>query len=178
MRETGIDCWVVINREYAEDPVYLTLVPEPVYSARRTSILVFFDRGPEKGVERLTVNRYPFTGYYDAAWEGGDLDALWKRLGVILGERNPKKIAIDVSRNWAFADGLSHGLHERLMEVLDAPLRARVTGAENLVVRWLETRTALELQTYPARRGHRALRHRRGPSRRRSSRPASPPPMT
>lgn len=149
MRETGIDLWVVINREYAEDPVYLTLVPEPVFAARRTSMLVFFDRGKDKGVERLTVNRYPFPGYYEAAWEGGDLDAQWKRLGEIIRERNPKKIAVDVSRNWAFADGLTHGLHERLMSVLDEPLRARVVSAENLVVRWLESRTAMELQSYP-----------------------------
>ncbi|MEA2464324.1 MAG: hypothetical protein QOJ98_2071 [Acidobacteriota bacterium] len=149
MRETGIDLWVVINREYAEDPVYLTLVPEPVFAARRTTMLVFFDRGAEKGVERLTVNRYPFGEFYQAAWEGGDLDAQWKRLGEVIRERNPKKIAIDTSRNWPFADGLTHALHERLMEVLDAPSRSRVVSAERLVVRWLETRTALELQSYP-----------------------------
>jgi hypothetical protein len=149
MREAGIDLWVVINREYAEDPVYLTLVPEPTFAARRTSMLVFFDRGPEKGVERLTVSRYPMPGYYEAAWEGGDLDAQWKRLGEVIRERNPKKIAVDVSRNWAFADGLSHGLHERLMEVLPSDLKPRVVSAENLVVRWLETRTAKELEAYP-----------------------------
>lgn len=151
MRETGTDLWVVINREYAEDPVYLTLVPEePTFSARRTSMLLFFDRGPEKGVERLTVNRYPMPGYYEAAWEGGDLDAQWKRLGEVIRERNPKKIAIDVSRNWAFADGLSHGMHERLMEVLTPEMKSRVVSAENLVVRWLETRSEKELQAYPS----------------------------
>jgi hypothetical protein len=149
MRETNIDMWIVINREYAEDPVYLTLVPEPVFAARRTSMLVFFDRGKEKGVERLTVSRYPFRGYYDAAWEGGELDAQWKRLGEIIRERNPKKIAVDVSRDWAFADGLTHGLHERLMSVLDESLRKRVVSAENLVIRWMETRTPMELQSYP-----------------------------
>jgi hypothetical protein len=72
MRETGIDFWLVINREYAEDPVYLTLVPEPVFAARRTTMLVFHDRGGEKGVERLTVSRYPMPGFYEPAWEGGD----------------------------------------------------------------------------------------------------------
>ncbi|HEX6084942.1 MAG TPA: M24 family metallopeptidase [Thermoanaerobaculia bacterium] len=149
MRETGIDMWVVINREYAEDPVYLTLVPEPVFAARRTSMLVFFDRGAEKGVERLTVNRYPMPGYYEAAWEGGDLDAQWKRLGEIIRERNPKKIGVNVSRDWAFGDGLTHGMHERLMAVLDAPLRTRVVSAENLALRWLEQRTAMELEVYP-----------------------------
>ena len=149
MRETGIDMWIVINREYAEDPVYLTLVPEPVFAARRTTILVFFDRGAEKGVERLTVSRYPMRGYYDAAWEGGEIEEQWRRLAALIRERNPKRIGINVSRGWAFADGLSHSLHERLIEALDPSLRSRVTSAENLVVRWLETRTALELEAYP-----------------------------
>jgi hypothetical protein len=148
MRETGIDMWVVINREYAEDPLYLTLVPEPTFAARRTTMLVFFDRG-EKGVERLTVSRYPLTGFYDAAWQGGNLDAQWKRLGEVIRERNPKKIAVDTSRTWAFGDGLTHAMHERLMSVLDAELRGRVVSAENLAVRWVEQRTAMELETYP-----------------------------
>lgn len=149
MRETGIDMWLVINREYAEDPVYLTLVPEPAFAARRTTMLVFFDRGADKGVERLTVSRYPIRGYYEAAWEGGDLDAQWKRLGEVIRERNPKKIGINVSRDWAFGDGLTHGMYERLLAVLDPPLRSRVTSAENLALRWLEQRTAKELETYP-----------------------------
>lgn len=149
MRESGIDMWVVINREYAEDPVYLTLVPEPVFAARRTSMLVFFDRGADGGVERLTVNRYPIRGYYEAAWEGGDLDAQWKRLGEIIRERNPKRIGINVSRDWAFADGLTHGLYQQFIAALDPSLHDRVTSAADLVIRWMETRTPLELQAYP-----------------------------
>jgi hypothetical protein len=143
MRETGIDMWVVINREYAEDPVYLTLVPEPAFAARRTTMLVFF------GDERLTVSRYPLRGYYEAAWEGGEIDEQWKRLASIIRERNPKRIGINVSRDWAFADGLSHALHERFIESLDPALRGRVVSAENLVIRWLETRTPMELEAYP-----------------------------
>src|SRR5688572_26784101 len=101
MRETGFDMWIVINREYAEDPVYLTLVPEPVFAARRTTMLVFSDRGAEKGVERVTVSRYPFRGYYDAAWEGGQLDEQWTRLAAIIRERDPKRIGVNTSRDWA-----------------------------------------------------------------------------
>ncbi|HUP44772.1 MAG TPA: M24 family metallopeptidase, partial [Thermoanaerobaculia bacterium] len=149
MREAGIDMWVIINREYAEDPVYLTLVPEPVFAARRTTMLVLFDRGGERGVERLTVSRYPLRGFYEAAWEGGEEDEQWRRLGMIIRERNPKRIGINISREWAFADGLSHALHERLVETLAPELRKRLVSAENLVVRWLETRTALELESYP-----------------------------
>lgn len=150
MRETGIDLWLIINREYAEDPVYLTLVPEPVFAARRLSMLILHDRGPEKGVERLTVSRYPMTGFYNAAWEGGNIDEQWKRLNEILRECNPKKIGINTSRHWAFGDGLTHGLHEQLAGSLDADLRAKLTSAEDLAVRWLETRTAMELETYPS----------------------------
>jgi len=74
MRETGVDMWLVIAREYNDDPVFLSLVPKPRFTARRTTMLVFFDRG-EAGIERLTVSRYPLGAMYKAAWEGGDLDA-------------------------------------------------------------------------------------------------------
>ncbi len=148
MREAGIDLWLVINREYAEDPVYLTLVPEPVFAARRTTMLVFHDRGPEEGLERLTVSRYPIGHLYATSWEGGDLDEQWQRLGEILAERDPRKIGVNVSRHWPVADGLTAGLHERLLEVLTPELQARIVSAEDLVVRWLETRTVHEVETW------------------------------
>jgi len=138
----------VINREYVEDPVYLTLVPEPVFSARRTTILLFYDRGPEQGVERLTVSRYPLQGLYDAAWQGGTLDEQWVRLKELVAERNPRRIGIDTSRHWSFGDGLSSGLHERLVEALGPELSRRLASAEDLCLRWLETRTGRELELY------------------------------
>ena len=149
MRDAGLDMWLVINREYVEDPVYLTLVPEPVFSARRTTMLVFFDRGAERGVERLTVSRYGLEGFYQAAWNGGTDEAQWKRLADIIRERAPRRIGIDVSRRWPFGDGLTAGLRDQLMEALGPELAARTTSADTLCVRWLETRTPLELTIYP-----------------------------
>ncbi len=147
MRETGIDCWLVINREYAEDPVYLTLVPTPVFAARRTTILIFHDSG--ESVDRLTVSRYPLGGLYEPVWEGGDLEEQWQRLGELLTELDPKRIGINTSRHWPVADGLTASLHERLIEVLSPGLREKVTSAEELAVRWIETRTEEELEVYP-----------------------------
>lgn len=149
MRETGIDLWLVINREYVEDPVYLTLVPEPVFAARRTTMLVFFDRGGDKGVERLTVSRYGMEGFYTSAWKGGTEEDQWARLVEVIRERNPKRIGINTSRQWSFGDGLTGGLRDRLQEALGADLQKRVASAEALCVRWLESRTALELEVYP-----------------------------
>jgi len=156
MREAGIDLWVVANREYAEDPVYLTLVPEPVFAARRTTLLVFFDRGvdpasgEDRGVERLTVSRYALGDFYASAWpEGGSDDAQWARLAEVIRERAPKRIGVNTSADWAFGDGLSSGLRAKLEAALGTDLAARLTSAEALCIRWLETRTADELEVYP-----------------------------
>ena len=149
MRQAGIDMWLVINREYMEDPVYLTLVPAPVFAARRTTMLMFFDRGGEEGVERLTVSRYPLGEFYASSWDGGSDDEQWEQLAALIGERDPEKIGINFSRDWAFGDGLSSGLRDRLEHALPGKLRQRLASAQDLCIRWLESRTALELETYP-----------------------------
>jgi hypothetical protein len=148
MAETDLDMWLVINREYAEDPVYFTLVPQPSFAARRTTMLVFH-RQADGSVARLSVNRYPLGEPYSSAWAGGDLDAQWKALAEVIVSRNPKRIGINVSREWPVADGLTSALHARLREVLPAEFASRLVPAEPLVVRWLETRTASELAVYP-----------------------------
>ena len=149
MRETGIDLWLVLNREYNEDPVYLTLVPAPAFAARRTTMLVFHDGGPEKGVERLVVGRYSLGDLYTSTWDGGTKQEQWQRLAEVVKERDPKRIGINVSRNWSFGDGLSAGLRESLMEALGVELGKRVVPAEELCVRWLETRTEMEMDLFP-----------------------------
>lgn len=148
MAETDIDLWLVLNREYAEDPVYFTLVPQPSFAARRTTMLVFH-RKADGTVDRLSVNRYPLGPPYEAAWSGGDLDAQWKALGELIAQKNPRRIGINVSRDWPVADGLTAALDRRLREVLPAGFEERLVPAERLVIRWLETRSPGELEVYP-----------------------------
>lgn len=148
MEETGIDLWLVLNREYAEDPVYFTLVPQPSFAARRTTMLVFH-RLDDGRVDRLTVNRYPLGEPYESAWEGGSLDEQWAALAELIAERAPDRIGINVSDTWPEADGLTHGLHGKLAAALPDDLEDRLVSAEELVVRWLETRSERELAVYP-----------------------------
>ncbi|MCZ8113727.1 M24 family metallopeptidase [Silanimonas sp.] len=148
MAEAELDMWLVLNREYAEDPVYFTLVPQPSFAARRTTMLVFH-RKADGTVERLAVNRYPLGAPYESAWSGGNLDEQWAALGKLIGEKNPKRIGINVSRHWPVADGLTAGLDKRLREVLPQGFEERLVPAENLVIRWLETRSPGELEAYP-----------------------------
>ncbi|MDH5433253.1 MAG: M24 family metallopeptidase [Gammaproteobacteria bacterium] len=149
MRETNIDMWLVINREYIEDPVFFSLAPRPTFAARRTTILVIHDKGEGKELEKLTVSRYPIAGYYESMWEGGSLENQWKRLAEIITERNPKRIGVNFSKDWPLGDGLTVGLYNQLTKHLPEELNKRLVSAEDLVIRWMETRTKQELDVYP-----------------------------
>jgi len=147
MRREGIDMWLIINREYNEDPVYMTLVPEPIMAARRTSILIFYDRGGRHGVERLSGSYYGMGEWYKSTW----LDKKKKQfesLAEVIKELNPRKIGINVSSTWAFGDGLTASLKEKLEKALGPELSSRLVSAENLCVGWLETRSPQELSVY------------------------------
>ncbi|MBN1274114.1 MAG: M24 family metallopeptidase [Candidatus Aminicenantes bacterium] len=147
MRREGIDMWLIINREYNEDPVYMTMVPEPVMAARRTSILIFHDRGPEQGVERLSGGYYGMGGWYKGTWQDKSLKQ-FESLARVIKERNPQKIGINISSKWAFGDGLTVSLKEKLENALGPEYVSRFVSAENLCVGWLETRSPQELSVY------------------------------
>ena len=68
MAREGFDMWIVAAREYNEDPVIMTLLPEPSMAARRRTILVF-SRRPDGTVERLTLDRYGFGSFYARGWD-------------------------------------------------------------------------------------------------------------
>jgi len=148
MAQKNIDLWLVLAREYAEDPVFFSLVPQPVFAARRTTMLAFHLQ--EDGtVDALSVNTYPFGEPYESVWTGGDLDEQWRALGDLIAELNPKRIGINTSRHWPVADGLTQGLYQRLLEVMPEGFENRVVSAEELVVRWIETRSEGERAVYP-----------------------------
>ena len=54
MQRTGIDMWIIVSREYNDDPVFRSMAPLTTYSSRRRTILVFFNPGGGKPVERLS----------------------------------------------------------------------------------------------------------------------------
>lgn len=149
MRERGVDMWVLVAREYVEDPVLATMLDAESFHARRRTILVFHDPGAGRPVERLTVSRYGLGDLFEPAWVPEKQPDQWKRLGELVAARNPKRIAVNVSAATAFADGLTHSQHEELMAALPEAHRARVVPADALAVWWLETRTPAEMRDYP-----------------------------
>ncbi|MFC3094387.1 M24 family metallopeptidase [Alteromonas sediminis] len=148
MNEADLDMWLVINREYGEDRLFYTLVPQPTFAARRTTLLVFNKR-EDGSVERFSVSRYPIGDVYPTVWEGGTKQEQWQKLAEVIAQKDPQRIGINISEDWALADGLSVGLHQQLLKYLPEMYQKRLVSAEQLVVRWLETRSEKELQVYP-----------------------------
>lgn len=147
MRREGIDMWLIINREYNEDPVYMSLVPEPVMNARRTSILMFVDHGPEKGVERLSGSYYGMGDWYKTTWKDKKKKQ-FESLAEAIRSLDPKKIGINISHTYRFGDGLTATLKEKLEQHLGPDLSSRLVSAENLCLGWLETRSPREISLY------------------------------
>ncbi len=145
MRRHGVQMWLVINREYNEDPVYLSLVSPSVMAARRRTILVFFDRGGEKGVERLALgggnNGGLYEMYRDPDNAGREImgDSQWQTLRKVIEQRKPSTIGINISHTHAFSDGLSAGEREQLEAAL-GPWNSKVVRAENLPLEYISVR--------------------------------------
>src|SRR4051794_34649377 len=117
MDRAGIDLWLVIGREYNEDPVLATLLPATWLSARRRTILVL--HRSDDGVTAAAVSRYP-VGQFVAAWslgeDGGTPEASqWAAVRRMVEQADPWRIGIDVSADFGLADGLSHTEHGALV---------------------------------------------------------------
>ncbi|GAB3644209.1 M24 family metallopeptidase [Spirosoma arcticum] len=159
MRREGLDMWIIISREYNEDPVLRTMLPSTWLSARRRTIMVFFDRGDgdaafrptggDKGIEKLAIARYDVGTLLKGAWDIDVRPNQWDALVKIIEDRKPKKIGLNTSTNYAHADGLSFTEHKEFLEKLPAEYQKRIVPAEKVAIGWLETRTEKEMTLYP-----------------------------
>lgn len=156
MRREGIDMWIIISREYNEDPVMKTILPSTWLSARRRTIMVFYDKGGDEGLDKVAIARYSVGRLLKGEWNVDVYPDQWEALMDIIQERNPKKIGLNYSDDFALADGLVKTEYDSFMEKLPEAMHDRVVSAERLAIAWLETRSEKELQLYPmiCRMGH------------------------
>ena len=152
MRQTGFDMWIIIGNEDNHDPVYETMIPYKSWCPI-TQIVVFFDRGPDRGVERLNISRTNLQGLYRdmwdyRVWDARELESQWDCLGRIVRERDPKNIGINVGEiQWA-AGGLTAVLKNRLVRAIGPKYEARLESAEPLVTLWGETLLDEEIELF------------------------------
>jgi Xaa-Pro aminopeptidase len=153
LRRHGVAMWLVVCREYNEDPAFFALVSPSVMAARRRTILVFHDRGAEQGVERLALGGGSSGGLYqvyrDPEVESRELwgQGQWALLRKLVEERKPATIGVNISHTHAFSDGLSAGEREQLEAAL-GPWTSRFVRAEGLALEYQSLRLPEMLPAY------------------------------
>jgi Xaa-Pro aminopeptidase len=150
MRETGFDMWIIACNEDNLDPIFETMMPYENWCPI-TQILVLFDRGPEKGIERLNVSRTDTQGLFTNAWDAAAWDAKkgesqWECLGRIVRERSPKKIGLNEGEIQWLAGGLTSVLKKNIVAAAGPVLTGRLASAEPLATLWAETLTEEEIE--------------------------------
>ena len=148
MDEANLDMWLLISREYNEDPVLKTMLPARWLNARRRTMILFYRNKQQNTIERIAVARYDIGKSIKSAWNKELEPNQWKALSAIIAERNPTKIGINYSKHFALADGLVKTDYEELVDNLPDSLTSKLVSAEKLAIAWLETRTEKEMKLF------------------------------
>jgi Xaa-Pro aminopeptidase len=149
MKKNDIDMWVVISREYNEDPVLKTMLPAEWLNARRRTILVFYQNPNTSKYEKLAIARYDVGTAIKGAWDMKRFPDQWDALADVIKTRMPNKIGINTSAAYGHADGMDQTDYAEFMRSLPTGYKNKVVSAEKLAVMWLESRTDREMQFYP-----------------------------
>ena len=138
MRENRADMWIVVMREGLLDPLWEDLGGGYVGG---WAYWVFTDRGGDR-IERVVLGaggyRPERCGVYDRFGQASELPDM-------VAERNPQRIAVNMSADIGLADGLSHTSYLHLVETLGAPWASRLVSAEELFSDYRSRHTALEV---------------------------------
>ena len=148
MDKTEIDMWILISREYNEDPVLKTMLPAEWLNARRRTILVFYRNKGKNSLDKLAVARYNFGENIISAWDKEKQPDQWERLNEIIDERNPVRIGLNFSKYFNIADGLDKTDYEEFMSNISELNRKKIVSAQKLATSWIETRTDAEMEIY------------------------------
>ena len=148
MDKTGIDMWILISREYNEDPVLKTMLPAEWLNARRRTILVFYRDKENNSLDKLAVARYNFGENIISTWDKEKQPDQLKRLNEIIDERNPKKIGLNYSKYFNIADGLDKTDFDEFIQNISEKNKVKIVSAQKLATSWIETRTESEMEIY------------------------------
>jgi Xaa-Pro aminopeptidase len=133
MRDNNIDMWIIVNKYGRFDPLSRELggvgASDKWYQGKFRAYLVFTDRGGDK-IERATMR--DVTG----------------ALRKYVEERDPKRIAVNMSEYLGSADGLSHTCYLALVEALGEKYAKRLVSSEMLVSDLRSRRVASEISLF------------------------------
>lgn len=147
LKQHNTDMWLLISREYNEDPILKTMLPATWLSARRTTILLFALNKHDK-VDAYAIAPYKIGNVFKKGWDKQTQPNQWEALNKLIEQYKPRNIALNTSTDWAHADGLTLGDYKTLMANLPASYHDKIISAEPLAVAWLEQRIPEEIEMY------------------------------
>lgn len=134
MEELDIDVWMTYLRESStsQDPMMEMIVGT---GCTWSSAFILTRTGETIAiVGSLEVPNMKLVGTFNTVI--GYLKGIKDDLVTTMNKLNPKKIAINFSRNSSLADGISHGMFLELMENLSAtPFKDRIVSSEEIIGR-------------------------------------------
>jgi Xaa-Pro aminopeptidase len=146
MRNNKIDMWIIIDKGRGTEPLFQDFGEA---SSNGNGIFVFTDRGGDR------IERAIFGGEPELLKESGiyDLFENSKRLRSFVGERDPKRIGVNIStaqelfvpEGRPLFDGLSHTDYINLKKTLGEPYASRLVSAEKLISDFRSERIAGEI---------------------------------
>ncbi len=143
MQEENIDGWLIISKEYGEDLLFHTLTPVLYKTARRITILAFFQKDGVADCVSVSLPDPELEKYYRRDYDSKN-EGQFEALARVIKEHDAKVIAINTSDNYAFSDGLTYGLYRTLQKELPSEIVDSFVSSDAITIKFLETRTDLE----------------------------------
>lgn len=149
MFDNNVDMWICASKEYNEDPLFHAITPANYPTARRISIFVFVRENNNIHRYSLCMPSEELEPYYTSYWIDFNHEDQMACLNRLCLEYDPKNIAINVSDNFAFSDGLTQGLYEMITSKMDQRYTDRIIRNDLLAIKLMELRTPTELKLHP-----------------------------
>ena len=148
MEDADVDMWIVASKEYHEDPTFKAMVPAEYLTARRITMFAFSKEAD--GIHRysLSMPDKSVAKFYESKWQFGKEDQM-VALKRLIEEKNPKKIALNMSKEFAVCDGFSIGLYKMFKESLGEDIMNKMVNDDLLAMKFMEIRTPTELKLMP-----------------------------
>jgi Xaa-Pro aminopeptidase len=141
MRAHSVDMWIVAMKENHYDPLWEDMGRGYVSGV---GYYVFTDRGGDR-IERAALGQ---SGYMLEQSGAYDIFAPASSLHAFVKERNPRRIAVNMSEEIGPADGLSHTMYQSLVKTLGEPYSSRLVSAERVVSEFRSRRVAAEIVAF------------------------------
>ena len=148
MEDADVDRWIVASKEYHEDPTFKAMVPAEYLTARRITMFAFSKEAD--GIHRysLSMPDKSVAKFYESKWQFGKEDQM-VALKRLIEEKDPKRIALNMSKEFAVCDGFSIGLYQMFKESLGEDIMNKMVNDDLLAMKFMEIRTPTELKLMP-----------------------------